>query len=480
LPASPPASMAGFDFDFAVLGGGSAGYAAASLAARAGLRTVVVDGGAEVGGLCILRGCMPSKTLLATAARAETVRHAAAFGVRATFSGIDGTAMQTRKRRLVSEFADYRRGQLESGRFAFLRGKARFTSPHSLLIEASDGADGSAQVQRPLTARTFLIATGSRIQTPPVSGLAECGFLDSDRFLETDRIPASVTVLGGGAIALEAATFYAGVGSRVTVLQRSNRILKEADPDVSEALTAGLRSRGIRVETNVQLCSAHASADGKVVVFTQEGVEKQVVTEEILCALGREAATRGLGLESCGIALAGSRVAVSATQQTSLPHVFAAGDVCGPLEVVHLAIQQAETAARNAVRLLGGQGEPLEETDYRLKLLAIFSEPGMAMAGVTETGARAGGIPFLTASYPFNDHGKSMVEEQLDGFVKLLVHAETREIMGAAVVGPHAAELIHEIVVAMHFRATAGDLARIPHYHPTLSEIWTYPAEELS
>jgi pyruvate/2-oxoglutarate dehydrogenase complex dihydrolipoamide dehydrogenase (E3) component len=289
-----------------------------------------------------------------------------------------------------------------------------------------------------------------------------------------------VTVLGGGAIALEAATFYAGVGSQVTVLQRSDRILKEADPDVSEALAAGLRGRGIRVETGTQLCSAFAGPEGKVIRFLRAGVEREVAAEEILCALGREAATGGLGLETCGVSLAGSRVAVSATQQTCVPHIFAAGDVCGPLEVVHIAIQQAETAARNAVRLLSGAEQPLEETDYRLKLLAIFSEPGLAMAGLTEAEARAAGIPFLSASYPFNDHGKSMVEGQLDGFVKLLAHSETREIIGASVVGPHAAELIHEVVVAMHFRATAGDLARIPHYHPTLSEIWTYPAEELA
>jgi pyruvate/2-oxoglutarate dehydrogenase complex dihydrolipoamide dehydrogenase (E3) component len=335
-------------------------------------------------------------------------------------------------------------------------------------------------VSTTLTAKTFLIATGSRIHTPVVPGLSEAGFLDSDQFLESERIPSSVIVLGGGAIALEAASFYAGVGSRVTLLQRSERILKEADPDASEALATGLRSRGIRVETGTQLCSASAQPDGKIIRFLQRGLEQEVSAEEIVCALGRQAATQGLGLESCGITLTGSRVTVSATQQTCLPHIFAAGDVCGPLEVVHIAIQQAETAARNVVRLLSGTEAPLEETDYRLKLLAIFSEPGIAMAGLTEADARSAGIPFLSASYPFNDHGKSMVEETLDGFVKLLVQAETREIIGASVVGPHAAELIHEVVVAMHFRATAGDLMRIPHYHPTLSEIWTYPAEELA
>jgi pyruvate/2-oxoglutarate dehydrogenase complex dihydrolipoamide dehydrogenase (E3) component len=473
--------MAGFDFDFAVLGGGSAGYAAAALAARSGLRTVVVDGGAEVGGLCILRGCMPSKTLLATSNRAEAVRSAADFGVQASFAGVDGAFMQARKRRLIADFAGYRRGQLESGRFAFFRGKARFTDPHSLRIEPPEGQSGvSATTPDTLTAKTFLIATGSRIHTPPIPGLAETGFLDSDQFLEIEHLPASVIVLGGGAVALEAATFYAGVGSRVTVLQRSDRILKEADPDVSEALAAGLRNHGIRVETGTQLHSVSRTPGGKVVRFSQGGIQTEAEAEEILCALGRQASTAGLGLDQCGIRLTGPRIEVASTQQSTQPHIFAAGDVCGPLEVVHIAIQQGETAARNAMRLLSGSPEPLEETEYRLKLLALFSEPGLAMVGMTEAEARAAGVPFLSASYPFNDHGKSMVEGQLDGFVKLLVRADCREIIGASVVGPHAAELIHEVVVAMHFRATAGELARIPHYHPTLSEIWTYPAEELA
>jgi pyruvate/2-oxoglutarate dehydrogenase complex dihydrolipoamide dehydrogenase (E3) component len=473
--------MTGFDFDFTVLGGGSAGYAAAALAARAGLRTAVIDGGAEVGGLCILRGCMPSKTLLATSARAEAVRLAAEFGVHAGFAGVDGAFMQARKRRLVAEFAEYRRGQLESGRFTFIRGKARFTGPHALRIEAPEGTEPDTHAPpNTLTSKTFLIATGSRIHTPTIPGLVETGFLDSDRFLASEHIPRSVVVLGGGAVALEAATFYAGVGARVTVLQRSARILKEADSDISEALAAGLRNHGVEVETGTELLLAGNCPEGKFVRYLQGTREKEVRAEEILCALGRQAATAGLGLEECGIRLGGSRIGVSPTQQTSLPHVFAAGDVCGPLEVVHIAIQQAETAARNAVRLLADSRQPLEETDYRLKLLALFTEPGMAMVGLTEAEAREAGIPFLSASYPFNDHGKSMVEGLLDGFVKLLVRADSREIIGAAVVGPHAAELIHEIVVALHFHATAGDLARIPHYHPTLSEIWTYPAEELA
>ena len=461
------------EYDFLVIGGGSAGYAAASLAAREGLTVAVVEGAQRVGGLCILRGCMPSKTLLATAASARAVRGASEFGVQATFEGIDGMAMQARKRLLIEDFASYREGQLRAGKFAFVRGTAHFIDPHTIAVEGA----GISQVIR---AKTILLSTGSNISTPPISGLKETGYLDSDAMLESAHIPRSITVLGGGAIALEAASFYAGAGSEVTLLQRSKRLLKELDPDVSEAVAAGLRHQRVRVETGVEIHSVDRTSEGKVVRFAQGDTVSEVVSEEILCALGRVPASGGMGLDSIGVGLDGSRVAVQATQQTTLPHIFAAGDVCGPLEVVHLAIQQGEVAARNACRLVRDSTQPLAEMDYRLKLFAVFSEPAVSAVGLSEAEAGAAGIPVLTATYPFNDHGKSMVEGCTEGFVKLLVHAESKKILGAAAIGPQAAEIIHEIVVAMFFNATAGELAQIPHYHPTLSEIWTYPAEELS
>jgi pyruvate/2-oxoglutarate dehydrogenase complex dihydrolipoamide dehydrogenase (E3) component len=171
---------------------------------------------------------------------------------------------------------------------------------------------------------------------------------------------------------------------------------------------------------------------------------------------------------------------LDACQRSSQSHIFAAGDVAGPYEIVHIAIQQAELAVRNAARALGKlAGEP-EKIDYRLKLFVLFTEPQMAHVGLSEAEARAEGRDFRVASYPFADHGKSLIRGALHGFVKLLADRQTGEILGGAVVGPEAAELIHEIVVAMYFRATASDLARVPHYHPTLSEIWTYPAEELA
>ena len=461
-------------FDFIVIGGGSAGYAGASTAARLGLKTAVIEGGPEVGGLCILRGCMPSKTLLESANRAEAIRRAGEFGLRAEYFGADGSAIRARKRRLIGEFADYRRGPLEDGRFEFIRGHAAFADEHHIEVRLLDGG------LRRLEARAFLIATGSAIKRVAVPGLKETGFVTSDDVLDADRISESVIVLGGGAIALELASFYAGVGSRVTVIQRGEQVLKEMDGDVAEAVAEALEQRGVEIFRGTKLLGAKRIDGRKRIDFTHEGQERSVEADEILYALGREPHLAPLALEQAGVAIGRKGIEIATTQQSTAAHIFAAGDVCGPHEIVHIAIQQGELAARNAARLLGRLDGKLETMDYALKLSAVFTHPEVASVGLTEREAAEFGHEFRTAKYPFNDHGKSMVRGETQGFVKLIAVRETGRILGAACVGPEAAELIHEIVVAMHFGATAGDLARIPHYHPTLSEIWTYPAEELA
>ena len=462
------------EYDFIVIGGGSAGYAGASMAAGLGLKTAVIEGGAEVGGLCILRGCMPSKTLLESAHRAEAIRRAGEFGLRAEYFGPDARAIRARKRRLIGEFADYRRQQLESGRFDFIRGEASFVDPHHVEVRLRDGG------LRRLEARSFLIATGSVVHRIEIPGLKETRYLTSDEVLDADQIPASVVVLGGGAIALELASFYAGVGSRVSVVQRSPQVLKEMDADVADALTAALERRGIEIYRDTELLRATRAGDRKRIGFTHAGTERAVEADEILYALGRRPNLAPLALERAGVAATTSRLLTNASQQCQPGHIFAAGDVCGPHEVVHIAIQQGELAARNAARVLGRLDGPIENINYALKLFAVFTHPEVAAVGLLEREARSQSADFLTAKYAFADHGKALVRGESDGFVKLLAARDTRRIIGAACVGPEASELIHEIVVAMHFGATAHDLARIPHYHPTLSEIWTYPAEELA
>lgn len=466
------------DFDLIILGGGSAGYAAASNASRLGLKTAVVEGGTEAGGLCILRGCMPSKTLIESANRYQTLRRADEFGLRAGEIGFSIREIQARKARWVSEFAQYRARQLESGRFRFIRGWAGFVDPHTVEIREPDGKTSQ------LSAGYFLLATGSRRKTVDLPGLAETGFWDSDAVLAAQRVPRSVIVLGGGAIAVEFAHLYAALGTRVTIIQRSVRLLKEMDSDVAGALEEAFRRRGVDVYCHTELIRAERTADGKKrVVFAQGGETRAVEAEEIVYALGREPQLSGLNLEKAGLATTRGRLAVGPTQQTGTPHIFAAGDVAGPHEIVHIAIQQGELATRNIARLIKEKeaaASRLEEIDYRLRLFVVFSEPEIGVVGMTERELQGEGARYRVASYPFNDHGKSLIMGETDGFVKLLASEESGELIGAAVIGPRASELIHEAAVAIRFRATARQLAEMPHYHPTLSEIWTYPAEELA
>ena len=464
------------DFDFAVIGGGSAGYAAARTAAALGMRTVVIDGAAELGGLCILRGCMPSKTLIESANRALTLRRAAEFGLDAVAGAPDIRAIRDRKRRLIDDFAGYRQGQLTDGRFTLHRGRGEFQDAHTLRVTPGDGAPAFE-----LTARSFCVATGSEANVPEIPGLVETGFWTSDEVLDAEALPASCIVLGGGAIALEMAHYLDAVGTRTTIIQRNRQLLAGLDPEASAAVRKAYNERGITTHCGTHIQRVETAPDGtKVVHFTDSEGAHAVAAEQILLALGRHPATDGLGLEKAGVALVKRKIEVRPTQQSTQRHIFAAGDAASPLDVVHLAIEQGEIAARNAHRLLTGSAEELERIDYRLRLFGVFSHPQVAAVGASEEDLRAQGVPVISASYPFDDHGKSMTMGETHGFVKMLGHAQTGEILGAVCVGPEATELIHEVVVAMHFRATAAAFLRIPHYHPTLSEIWTYPAEELA
>jgi len=466
------------DFDFAILGGGSAGYAGARTAVELGLKTVVIDGADELGGLCILRGCMPSKILIESANLALSLRRAAEFGITARTGEADAKVIRDRKRRLVDDFANYRRAQLEDGRFTLLRGTGRFDGADAdevrLVVKMRGGTE------RTVSARTALIATGSIVNVPALPGLAEAGYWTSDTILDAAEIPGSFIVLGGGAIALEMAHYLEGMGRRVTLLQRNTQLITGMDADLAEVVRGAFGRRGIGVHCGTQLRRVEFTAESKSVFFEQDGESRCVQAAEILVALGRRPALSGLGLGGAGIEMDGSwQVVAAATQQTTHPRVFVAGDACGPVEVVHIAIQQGEIAAKNAAAILRGES-PGHEMDLRCRLFGVFARPQVASVGLSEADARSRGVAYIRATYPFDDHGKSLVMGETEGFVKLLAQPETGEILGGAVVGPEATELIHEIAVAMHLGATVSQLATAPHYHPTLSEIWSYPAEELA
>ena len=457
--------MTQFDHDVVILGGGSAGYAAARTAAGAGLKTAVIEGGEEVGGLCILRGCMPTKALLYAAEVLHLAGHAGPWGIRAGKVGFDFKKVMARKNALIKGFADYRRQQLAGGKFKFIRAQARFLDPHT--VKLSNG--------KTLTAAHFIIATGSAVAPPPLPQLREAGYLTSDDALKLKRLPKSLLVAGGGAIACEFAQFFARFGVKVTLIQRSEHILREFDTDAAVEIEKVFRREGIEVFTNTKLTDAKRDGHLKTVAFQHQGEIVSVSGGDILFALGRVPNTASLGLDRAGVATERGRIVANEFMQTSAPHIYAAGDCTGPHEIVHLAVQQGEMAAHNIA-----QPRRRRKMDYRLLISVVFTEPQVAFVGLTEKEAQARGIPHLAANYPFNDHGKSLIMEAGDGFVKLLADPKSGGILGGACVGPAGGELIHEIVAAMAKRMTVHELAVMPHYHPTLAEIWTYPAEELA
>jgi pyruvate/2-oxoglutarate dehydrogenase complex dihydrolipoamide dehydrogenase (E3) component len=457
--------MASGEYDVAIIGGGSAGYAAARTCAGAGLKTVVIEGGKEVGGLCILRGCMPTKALLYSAEVLHLAKSSMVFGLGPECIRFDWQDILARKNRLIQEFADYRRSQLENGKFDFIRAHAKFKNEQTLQL--STGAE--------IKARNFVISTGSVIAPPPLESLNEVGFITSDEALFLPKLPKSMIVLGGGAVAVEFAQLFCRLGVRVTLIQRSPHILREEEDDAGKVVEDVFRREGMTVFTSTNLLMAWREGDLKGISFEYEGQIVRVAAEEIFYGLGRVPRTYDLDLENAGVKLTLGRFLVNSEMRTNVPHIFGAGDATGLYEIVHIAIQQGEVAAHNII-----YPDDPRHIDYRLMTSVVFTDPQVARVGLTEQDAIQEKIPYLAASYPFNDHGKSLIMEAKDGFVKLIADPRTGEILGGTCVGPSGGELIHEIIAAMYNRMTVSDLAKMPHYHPTLAEIWTYPAEEIA
>jgi pyruvate/2-oxoglutarate dehydrogenase complex dihydrolipoamide dehydrogenase (E3) component len=475
--------MKSFDYDVAILGGGSAGYAAARTAAAAGLKTVVIEGGQEVGGLCILRGCMPTKALLYAAEVMHLASHPEPWGICAGKVSFDFKKVMARKNALIKDFADYRVKQLNTGKFKFIRSHARFVDAHTVKLNSpcSSGRKSAPSDQSQLTsaatiqAKNFVITTGSMVAPPPLPSLHDACYITSDEALALKRLPQSLIILGGGPTACEFAQFFARFGTKVTLIQRGEHILKEFDADAAQVIETVFRREGIKLFTGTKLVAAKRKGKLKTMKFEHQGKMVSVSAEEILFALGRVPNTASLALENAGVKTDNERIITNELMQTSVPHIYAGGDCTGPHEIVHIAVQQGEIAAHN----ITNPGTP-RRMDYRLLISVVFTEPQVAFVGLTEKEAKARNLPYLTASYPFNDHGKSLIMEAKDGFVKLLTDPKSGEILGGACAGPVGGELIHEIAAAMAKRMTVQELAVMPHYHPTLAEIWTYPAEDLA
>jgi len=454
------------EYDSICIGGGSAGFNAARVAAGLGLKVAVVDGARQLGGLCILKGCMPSKTLLYAAEVLHHARHADRFGLKVTGARADMKAVHARKKRIIDDFARYRFKALTNGKFDLIRAQARFLDPHTL--ELSNGAKVRGQ--------HFLIGTGSKVGVPPVPGLRDIACWTSDDVLDLDFVPKSVLLLGGGIVACELAQFLNRIGTKVTLIQRSRNILRDHSDDASTVVQQALVDEGVELFAGTQIKQLSQDRRGVTAIFQHDG--RTITRRAAHCfnALGREPNTAGLGLALAGVKTRpDGQIIINRWQQTSVPHIYAAGDCSGPHEIVHIAIAQGELAARHAAGV-----KQLKPVDFSLLLNVVFTDPQLATVGLLERDLDAKGVKYLKASYPFNDHGKSILMEANYGYVKVIAEPKRGRILGAEIVGKDAGELIHCFTTPLAMHATVRDMLRAPWYHPTLAEIITYPLEEIA
>ena len=454
--------------DLIVLGGGSAGSAAAAQAVKLGLRSVLVVNDGELGGLCILRGCMPTKTFLASSDVLHDIAAAPALGVHTTGLRYDFAAIVERKRALVARFQRAKVGAMESAGYRILDARARFVGP--------DTIEAGGQVYR---AKSFVIATGSRLSVPPVPGLDTIDYLHSDALLELERPPRSLIVHGAGAVGLEFACFFAGLGCEVTLVNRSPLLNRGEDAILSQQLANALEHLGIRLELSADVLRLEPTANGVRATLGLPGGNRPLEAEHYLLALGRDANVDGLNLAAAGIRHVRSKLELDDNLRTSNPIVFAAGDATNDRQILHTGNMEGRHAAHNAARILAGlDPEPWHE---KVPVFAIFTHPPYAEAGLNETQAKNQGLEVVTARKNFANQGRGIVMgvQPEAGCAKFIAERGSGKLLGAQFLCPRADDLVHVASTVLHFGGGAADLVAMPWYHPTLSEIFVELGREL-
>lgn len=459
--------------DLIVIGGGSAGHAAAKTAAGLGAKVALIESAELLGGLCILRGCMPSKTLIETANRMREIRDASRFGIRVADPELDVDALRERVRSLVTEFREHRKSEMTGGDYELLHGNASFTSEHEIEFATEDGES------RSLRASTFVIATGSAPSVPQIPGLAGTPYWTSDHVVRLPFLPKHLAVVGAGAIGMECAHLFEGLGSRVTVIARGDSIMGHMDREVAEVIEAESEDRGIRFLKETKLKSVSHRQDS--FSLSLEGAAESLEADALLIATGRKPAISHLGLEGIGITIEDGRILIDERCATSLGHVFAAGDCASPVPVVHLAVIQGEVAGKNAVRMArDGHREAAAEWNRKSAMSGWFTEPQCVEIGLSESRAKEKGIPIISARQDYADHGKGIIVGCRRGFVKVIAGADSGRLLGACGAGPLVVETSHVLQAAIELGLTAAEYLAIPHYHPTLAEAWSRAVEGLA
>lgn len=454
------------DYQVVVIGGGSAGHAAAMAAAGAGASTALVESAPLLGGLCILRGCMPSKALIETANRMREIRGAAPFGIRCGEPVLDLEALRARVAGLTAGFRGAREEEMTAGDYTLIRGEARFLSPGVLEVEGRGRLEASA----------FIIATGSNPAVPEIPGLAGTPFWTSDDVVRLPFLPRRLVVVGAGAIGMECAHLFEGLGSEVTVMARGPSIMNGIDPEAALELEAAGRDRGIRILRNSPVDRV-AFADGSFRIHSKGG-RRTDEADALLVATGRSPATRDLGLEHTGLSMLDGRILIDEEAAGSVPGFFAAGDCASPVAVVHLAVLQGTVAGRNAVRSLKRRNAGAPACwSARSAMRAWFTEPQCIQVGLSAGEAEDRGISIVQGRQDYADHGKGIIAGARHGFVKVIVDRRSGRILGASGVGPMVVETGHLLAAAIEAQLTASQYLDLPHYHPTFVEAWSRAVE---
>ena len=468
-PTAPAAaSFAGnadIECDTLVLGAGPGGYTAAFRAADLGQRVVLVERYPVLGGVCLNVGCIPSKALLHAAkviTEAEEMSH---FGITMSKPQIDINALRGWKESVIKKLTGGLTGLAKARKVQTVQGKGTFTSPNTVTVETPEGS-------KTIAFKNAIIAAGSSVTRIPGFPYDDPRLVDSTGALELRQIPKRMLVIGGGIIGLEMACVYDALGSKVTVVEFADGLIPAADRDMVKPLHKRIEKRYEAIYLKTKVTRLEARANGLLAVFEgeQAPVEPQLY-DMVLLAVGRRPNGKDIAAEKAGV-IVNDRgfIPVDKQQKTNVPHIYAIGDICGDPMLAHKATNEAKIAAE----VIAGHKVAFDA----LTIPSVaYTDPEIAWMGVTETEAKAKGIPFEKASFPWAASGRALAMAREEGVTKLLWDPTTKRIIGAGIVGVNAGELLAETVLAMEMGADLEDLALTVHAHPTLSETPMFAAE---
>ena len=445
-------------YDVVIIGAGPGGYVAAIRAAQLGLQTACVEGRDSLGGTCLNIGCIPSKALLQSSEKFAEARHALAeHGIKVGDVGLDLGAMMARKDRVVTTLTRGVEFLFRKNKVDWLKGFGRITAPGKVAVAGADGAEHEVE------AGSIVIATGSESAPLPGVSIDEQRILSSTGALALDHVPNRLVVIGGGYIGLELGSVWQRLGAKVTVVELLDRIVPNMDRELATALQRVLTRQGIEFKLGAKVTEIREAGDG--VTIEIEGAERESLSADaVLVAIGRRPYTKGLGLETIGVARdAQGRVVVDDGFATSVPGIYAIGDVIrGPM-LAHKAMEEGVALAER----LAGQKPSI---DYNAIPAVVYTWPEVASVGNTEEELKAAGTLYRAGKFPFSATPRARTNGDTEGFVKILADSATDRVLGVHIIGPDAGTMIAEATLAIEFGASAEDIARTCHAHPTLSE----------